>query len=370
VKEQEDLVEQVKTELVRMVEIPSPSGQEQRLLQYIETRLHRLNLPFHRQYVYPPDRYNIVVNPRPRSSLLICAHVDTVPPLYHEADPFQGRIIGNRVHGLGCADDKASICAILQTLELLRQDHIDLAAKSISIAFLVDEEEEGMGSRKLVEEYSYEQAIVLEPTDLAICPYGAGSIEVKVEVYGREAHGSAIEQGENAILKAISLINEIQGYLKGHNKRHRFLGKNLLNVEKIEGGFDALIVPKVCSFILDIRTLPGQQPAIIKGHLERLFKRYRARYEFRDLSPAFQLEPHEQGIVTLLREAYRQALGDLPRRAGMKSWTDAHNLRQAGTLPLVFGPGNLILSHTSEEYVDLDQIVSAIKVLHRLILSF
>ena len=51
---------------------------------------------------------------------------------------------------------------------------------------------------------------------------------------------------------------------------------------------------------------------------------------------------------------------------GLSAWTDAALLNSAGIPAICFGPGDIALAHSAEEYVPVDEIEKAAAVLERL----
>ncbi len=350
--------EKAEKELSRLVVIRSESGQEQGIQSYLEARLEALGLPPIRQAV-DGDRFNLIWAPSLRPKLLLTAHVDTVPALGH-LDLYCPRLEGGRLYGRGSADAKAGIVAILLALELAQEAGIEGA--DVAVAFTVDEEREGLGSKGLAEMVKAEGAIVLEPTGLMICPAQAGSLEVHVEIAGVPAHGSEFEAGKNPIHQAASLIGAFQAlpFVRGY---HPLIGEGGFNVMEIKGGLRALLVPERCELLVDFRVLPGQDLEAVKRELIQLFEREGVNGEFTDISPPFEL-PEDAPIVQLMKRAYHKALGKAPRIGGMKSWTDAGHLSDGGIPSVVFGPGKLAVAHTPWEHVELGEVVAAARVLY------
>jgi len=54
------------------------------------------------------------------------------------------------------------------------------------------------------------------------------------------------------------------------------------------------------------------------------------------------------------------------RVEGMTAWTDAALLNAAGISAICFGPGDITLAHAAEEFVSVDEIERATRVLARL----
>jgi acetylornithine deacetylase len=55
------------------------------------------------------------------------------------------------------------------------------------------------------------------------------------------------------------------------------------------------------------------------------------------------------------------------RIEGLSAWTDAALLNEAGIPTVCFGPGDIGLAHAAEEFVPLDEIERATKVLARVV---
>ncbi|WP_456421096.1 M20/M25/M40 family metallo-hydrolase, partial [Thermococcus sp.] len=75
------------------------------------------------------------------------------------------------------------------------------------------------------------------------------------------------------------------------------------------------------------------------------------------------LEPDEE-IVQLAKKAME--VTDIDEFGGMRSWTDAINFMYNGTRTIVFGPGNLDISHTKNEHIDVRDVVTASEFLKAL----
>ncbi|MFQ5868148.1 MAG: M20/M25/M40 family metallo-hydrolase [bacterium] len=83
-----------------------------------------------------------------------------------------------------------------------------------------------------------------------------------------------------------------------------------------------------------------------------------------------EIPPHEpmeisrdSKIVRALSKAFKYVRGRNPEIAGMSGWTDASLLVNRAKIPTaVFGPGPVIKAHTTEEYVNIADLVDAAKV--------
>ncbi len=354
-----DLKNRFKELIFTLASIPSPSGEERAILEYLTGRLAQTGLPLRKQRI--PDRfYNLIINEDPKHKLLITTHVDTVPPWLGIFPP---RIKNDLLEGLGVCDAKAGVAIMLMLLEeRLRRGK----AIPATFAFVVDEEREGQGSALLAREKLPPYAVVLEPTDLKIAIAEGGSVEFEIRVRGKAAHGSCIPQGDNAIERAIELVSKLKR-LSFLYSEHPLVGPGGLNVERFSGGDGELRVPDLCILEIDFRILPGQDTQEVIEEIKSVLDEIPyVHYVVKDISEPFAI-PAESPLVQKMCQAYQKALGEEPELSGMPSWTDAAHLFAAGVEPVVFGPGDLAKCHTPEEEIELSDVVEAFSVLDTLL---
>lgn len=347
-------------ELQRLLAISSVSGDEAALLAYLEQRCAGLGLVTRRQRV-DGARHNLLVNPLTSPALIITAHVDTVPEVIN-GRACRREILGQRFFGRGAADVKGGMAALLMALEdlITRGDLKAGEMPPVTLAFTVDEEREGKGSEELAKLGGY-AAVVIEPTDLKMCTAQAGSVVMKAQVQGQPAHGSTMESGENAVLRAMGLLNEL-GRLPVFCRSHDLIGQGGYNVQMISGGSREMAVPHQCELILDCRVLPNQTSTEVQQAVDGLVGSWSGiDSKWLDVSGSYEIGGHEP-VVALVKSCIREALGEEPRAGGMPSWTDGENLYAAGIKPVIFGPGSLAVAHTGEEYIDLPEVVRAARV--------
>lgn len=313
-----------------LVEIPSPSGKEDRLIDYLMNLLNKIG--YDPILVEKEGIKNIVLNPS--AEIWVITHLDTVP--IKRGFSFDGVY----AYGTGVCDTKGSITAILLTLK-------EVEELKFGVALLSDEEEGGRGSKIFVESFEPKKAIVMEPTSLKIANVHYGSLEIVAEFRGVSAHGSMPEYGKNAIDLAVDAILRLRDSVK---KPVKFF------VQEIAGGGDEYAIPDRCSLRIDFVFPPEVSLSELKGYL------------FEILGDAdIRIVEEDEGFVSndvasLLEEAVRRA-GLRVEYGEMPSWTDAINLRKAGWDVVVFGPGELCYCHTERERIAIEEIVKARDVL-------
>ncbi|ASJ04820.1 M20/M25/M40 family metallo-hydrolase [Thermococcus barossii] len=340
--------ERAKEILLQLLKIPSPSGQEDRIMLHIMEFLHRLDYDV--RIESDGEIIDLVVNPD--ADLFYEVHVDTIPI---RAEPF---VRGNIIYGTGSSDIKGGAAAILLMLENLRREGKEL---NVGIVFVSDEELGGRGSALFMERYKPKMAVVLEPTDLEVHIAHAGNIEAYFEVDGKEAHGACPESGVNAIEETYKMLEEMKK-LEPFKARGEFFDPHI-GIQELVCENPVYLIPALCRGRLEARLLPEQEVEDILDLLDPIFDEYTLKYEYTEIWDGYRLEPDEE-IVQLARKA--MDVTDIDEFGGMRSWTDAINFMYNGTRTIVFGPGNLDISHTKNEHIDVRDVVTASEFLKAL----
>ncbi len=340
--------ERAKEILLQLLKIPSPSGQEDRIMLHIMEFLHKLDYDVHIES--DGQIIDLVVNPD--ADLFYEVHVDTIGV---RAEPF---VRGNIVYGTGASDIKGGVAAILLMLENLRREGKDL---NVGIVFVSDEEHGGHGSALFMERYKPKMAVVLEPTDLEVHIAHAGNIEAYFEVDGKEAHGACPESGINAIDQTFKMLEEFKK-LEPFNAKGKYFDAHI-GLQELVCENPYYLIPALCKGRVEARLLPDQEVEDILDLMEPIFEEYTIRYEYTEIWDGYELEPDEE-IVQLAKKA--MGVTDIDEFGGMRSWTDAINFMYNGTRTIVFGPGNLDISHTKNEHIDVRDVVTASEFLKAL----
>ncbi|HEU4747908.1 MAG TPA: M20/M25/M40 family metallo-hydrolase, partial [Gemmatimonadaceae bacterium] len=302
---------------------------------------------------------------------MLNGHLDVVgiEGMVHE--PFTAELRSGRIYGRGSADMKAGIAAMCAAATAA-------SARSnaqIVIAAVADEEYESLGLRSLLDAgLRAEAAIVTEPTRLAICPAHRGFAWIDVTLAGRAAHGSRYDVGVDAISHAGLLLAELDTLERTRDDGpvHPLLGRGSLHASTIRGGVGMSTYPERCDLAIERRTLPGETAEQAVREVVDACERVRARRP--DFSAQVRLNtaqspsdvPPGAQIVGRLREALQAE--EMPVKIeGLSAWTDAALLNEAGIPAVCFGPGDISLAHAAEEFVPVEDIERATRVLSRVV---
>ncbi len=297
-------------------------------------------------------------------TLLFNGHLDTVGVEGMIHAPWDAEVRSGRIYGRGSSDMKAGVASMCAAALRVIDANLD---GEVIVTAVADEEYESIGTRALVASgIRADAAIVTEPTRLSICPAHRGFAWLELVVHGRAAHGSRYDIGVDAITLAGLVIAELDEHQRTvlARKMHPLLGRPSLHASIISGGLGLSTYPDRCSVQFERRTVPGETAADFTREVEEACARVRARApEFRaDIIPGFSQLPNEVATEHPLVRALTASLEHAGERApieGLPCWTDAALLTEAGIPAICFGPGDIGLAHSAEEYVDMGEIERA-----------
>lgn len=362
--------------LADLVRAPSenPPGDETIVAKAAAAWLERLDLPS--EFVTPLPRRTSTISSwgdtAAGPTLLFNGHYDVVPAPDPDAwphPPFGAEIHNGRMYGRGTCDMKAGIAACLGAVSALKRAGASPKGRLL-MHLVADEEALGTHGTKFLVASGYvdgvTEAIVGEPTDMHLVPAERGAVWMRVVTEGVSAHGSTPQLGVNAIQHMSKVIEEFSQIR--FRKLHEVLGAPTFNIGTITGGSKVNMVPRHCEIEIDRRTIPGESVddavadfAAAVARVGEAIPDLKARVEVMDWAEASET-PSGSRVVSLLSEA-RDAFGAQGSEIGYSGATDARFLINQGGIPsIVFGPGELLLAHTTGESVDVSQVVEVAKI--------
>lgn len=244
--------------LEQLVRVPSVSGDERRVADFVEEFLRDAGFTVKKQRV-AKNRSNILAQKGNGSkSLLLFGHLDTVAekPGW-KTNPYTLTPKGDKLYGLGAWDMKAGVAAMLAATRDFEPQNIGL-----KLAFVVDEEEVSLGMHTLVQSDWFGDvygAIASEPgfkhglRGIALGRIGRSVYRITVKTDG--GHVYLIHERTNAITegyKVLSLLKKV----KRHDHKH--LGESLLFPRFVQGGAASMAIPDQISFEIESQLVPPQ----------------------------------------------------------------------------------------------------------------
>ncbi|MGI5840277.1 MAG: ArgE/DapE family deacylase [bacterium] len=309
--------------------------------------------------------------------LMLNGHLDTVGPEGMTIEPFEPRVEGNRVYGLGAFDMKSGIVAALLALKAIKQAGVRLKG-DVLFTGVADEEYMSIGTEDIAKRYQADGAVVCEPTGGAIQATHKGFVWLEVTVTGKAAHGSMPQVGVDAIVQAAKFLVAMDKFEKNvlfKRPHHELLTPPSLHASLITGGKELSTYPETCRVHLERRTVPGETAESCRAEIESIIGALAAEDpDFKaDVTVNFvrsPLEFREDSLVfrNLIR-VIKEQTGQEPVLIGGSGWCDTAILQDAGIPALVYGPAG-DGAHAAVEYACLDSIVEAAAVLASLAAEF
>ena len=152
--------------------------------------------------------------------LVFLGHVDVVPTgpeNQWEHDPFSGFDDGKYIHGRGTGDMKGGIACFMAALSRINTERLNY-----SIGFLITADEEGPskdGTVKVVEELqkrneTIDYCLIGEPSTLETVGDNIrigrrGSINIELEVLGKQGHAAYPARVDNPIHKVVPFLDKL-----------------------------------------------------------------------------------------------------------------------------------------------------------------
>jgi acetylornithine deacetylase len=374
--------------LTGLIRIPSIHGKEAEAQSLISAAFADLGLEVEempipeslrtdREYTYPEDeipyegRPNLTISfgpGDPGKGLVINTHSDVVPAKgWSEA--FDPVVADGELVGRGAVDCKGHIGA-LYLLALMLREHDVRLQRGLELQVVIEEEIGGNGSLSLIRQgHAGDAAIVLEGSDLTVCPANRGAIWFRATVEGKAVHMARKFDGVSALdhaMELIGLLYDYEGRLteesRGQELFEEYEHPVQVNIGRLEAGDWPATVPAMAVLEGGVGFLPNRNLESIRMDLKELPSKggpwlaSHARIEFPRLhNDAYRIPPDHPLVVGLARSMGR--LGREPRVRGMIARCDARLFNKVGGVPtVVFGSGSIDQAHSKGEKVRLEDL--------------
>lgn len=248
--------------------------ENKKILDYLEETLKAMGFVTERR-----EKFLIMSNKK-ENSLGFLGHTDTVEFTDGwKYEKFGLTKVDNKIYGLGVCDMKSGIAAMISAIS---QVDFTKLSKGIKLYFTYDEEIGFSGIKDVVNyEKKFPKTMIIgEPTNNEIIVGSKGLMEYKISFKGIKTHSSTPNKGKNAIMEAVSFINELNEFYK--NRIRNNINTNFeipyttMNIGKISGGSAINSVPDYCEFLVDFRTIDKSVENRIAKEIEFLKNKYLA----------------------------------------------------------------------------------------------
>lgn len=384
-----------------LTSIPSPTGQEKAIAEFILAWFERNGIKPVRQDVEPdrPNAVGIVKGDGSGLSLGFNGHMDTsftgtsadsrmAAGLEPESE-LKGRIVGDKVQGLGISNMKAGLASFMIAGKALKLGGVELKGDVVLAAVVgeisrtpigpwqsQDFRGEGVGTRHLLTHGMHtDYAVCCDGSDLNIVWTQAGVVQAKITTFGKAEAAWGTKRAAyptervNAIVKMTKIIAAIERWGAEFEERHIYQSPTgpllpKVNIGAIEGGapYRPNYFPGVCSIYVDIRMPPQLRPVAIKHEMDQSLKALGVDYELEFYKSLLGYEgKNVEPLVKSAGEICQHLFGEnirpeSPDRASI--WTDTNIYNELGIPAIKIGPRGRRISARNEE-IDIDVMVKA-----------
>jgi tripeptide aminopeptidase len=239
--------ERLLADFVRYCEIESPSGRERGMADALTADLR--GLEFEVEEDAAGNLLARIAGPEGAPTILLCAHMDTVPLDGPVEVVSENGLLTNRHEAILGADNKAAVATIMGAARrLVRERRV---AAGVEILFTVGEEQALKGAKafdksRLSADFGFVFDHASPIGEIVVASPTYYSLEARFK--GKAAHaGIRPEAGHNAIAAAARAIASMQ--------IGRIDPETTANVGRIEGGTAANVVAERCFVELETRSL-------------------------------------------------------------------------------------------------------------------
>jgi acetylornithine deacetylase len=395
--------------LRNLIQFPSVTGDEGEIQKFIHSKLEKMGLTVE---VWEPDLAILKNHPafvavskgyegRPNvvgvlrgagggKSLLLNGHVDVIPAGAPEAwthHPWSGDVADGRIYGRGGSDMKSGLAAMTMAVESILQSGLRLKGDLI-LEYTVDEELSGNGTLAcVIKGYRADAGICCETSSLRVQPGSIGRIWFEVRVQGKATGIQRRWEGVNAIDKGYRVTQVVSEFEQERIRRLRhplypdIRGALPCMVGVFESGSYPSAFPDTCLLKGSLATLPGEDSNIVKEEFVRFVRARVADDPWLKTHPpeiafaGYFAEPSEisprEPIVQTLCGKFQEVMGKDPLISGREGAADIRFMNGYGKTPtVIFGPGMTEQMHANNEWVDMDDLIQATKILALTVLEW
>ena len=369
--------ERVGARLLKMVQIPSPTGNARAMAEHYAEMLRSVGVPAElRPLAGHPNSPGVVGRLKGAGAgptMQYAGHLDTIHTPH--VAPYMAE---GRVYGRGAADMKSGLAAIIETLQVLKDAGVGLPGDLLITAYDMHEHPVGHGEGcfDLIDAgYVGDAAIVAEGPDDEVAIAGKGTtifdIEIKSpagsphELHTEPTQGNAVHAGIRLGQRLIDLAATLS------KQEIPMLGTETLFLSQFHGGDFFNRLPGSATLGGTRRFAPGRGFAAIQAELQALAD---AAVAGTDLSAKVTLQPMREGfrqspdskLIAVVRAAHREITGREMPLAGQLFGADNEFFVNRGHIPAVCMGAGLGQSHADVEWVAVSDVA---RLTQKIILS-
>ena len=289
--------------------------------------------------------------------LALSAHMDTVPGLGWDRDPFEAWVEKGRMYGLGTVDMKGALAATLVAAKTSASLALN---KPLTLIYTTDEETNTQGARRIVDESEVLRSvgprycIIAEPTNLQVVNAHKAAITFRATARGRAAHSSS-GKGVNANIAMIPFINEMGKLYEELVEDEAYWDPDFeppfpdWNITIDNHGTAANVTVPLSTCRVNFRYTRTLDPSPVIERVRESSEQTGVELESWSSGPPLYISADSELVQLALEVTGEQAPVSVPYR------TDGCILAEAVPC-IVIGPGDFRQAHTVNEWVSIEQL--------------
>ena len=320
------------------------------------------------------------IGPADRPGIMLSAHMDVVPSDGQDwtSDPFTATLRDGRVYGRGSSDMKGFLAVVLAHVPQFRKGAL---AAPVHLAFSYDEELGCLGAPALAEAASRlpcppALCIVGEPTGMKVVRAHKGKIARRVTFHGRGGHSALPHKGANAVEAAARFaarLSALDERLAAEGRRDAAFDppRSTLHIGSLHGGGALNLVPDSAVLEFELRHLPSEQVAPLLAEIDAVLAAESGQLKEKHADgatsediiayPALDLAAGHPALAAIGALA-----GDPAPGTTVSYGTEAGIFQASGIASLVCGPGDIGRAHKADEWIGLEELAAASRMMDRL----
>ena len=369
--------------LEKLVGFPTVSSESNLdLISFVENYLAAHGVESHRVASDCGTKANLyaTIGPLVSGGVALSGHTDVVPiddQDWH-TDPFELTEKKGLLYGRGTCDMKAFSATALALVPEMTS-----LKRPVHLALSYDEEIGCLGAPRMIETIrdklpDIRAVIVGEPTSMRVVTGHKGIFHFNTHITGIEAHSSQQHRGVSAVMVAGRLINWLGERQRTNadvaDRANSFEPPyTTLHCGVIHGGTAHNITARHCSFVTDIRALPGENPQayfaeyeafvheVVEPDMHAINTDTGIKIELLSDVPGFESAEESEAVILAKQLSGQNDTEVVPYAA------ESGQFQQAGFSVVMCGPGSIDQAHQPNEYISIEQLDRGTEFLRRLI---
>ncbi|MGO1766817.1 glutamate carboxypeptidase [Advenella sp. S44] len=356
-----------------------------KIAQFVADRLKQLGAQT--EIIQPEDVYRMDDTPEKtgpivhgtikgtgKSKIMLIAHMDTV---YQKGDlkdqPF--RVDGDKAYGLGIADDKQGVAAILHVVDMLKKLNYAQFG-TLTVVLNSDEEISSPGSRALITKFAEDQDAVFsfegggKDGGVRLATSGIGAAYLKV--HGKSSHaGARPEGGVNSLYELAHQVLQMKDLSKPEDGLK--LNWTLANVGTVRNMIPPEATAQADARALKVQDFDALEKAMQEKIQNKLLPDSKVELKFEVRRPPLEASDLARKLAGHAQSIYKDEL-DLEMTVADKATgggTDAAfaGVKSRGGVVEGFGLSGFGAHSNNAEYVQIPTIVPRLYLATRMIMD-